>query len=82
MLAQAEGKFSDIKNLKRQKSLQQSSKTPVLQKGIGESQLDPHLQEIKGYLNKGVTKANIAKIYCVSWRAVDNFVKTRGLGGC
>lgn len=47
---------------------------------LGKSKLDGKEKEIKGYLEKGVNKANIAKIYGVSWPTLDNFIKTRSLG--
>jgi DNA invertase Pin-like site-specific DNA recombinase len=34
---------------------------------------------IKGFLEKGVTRANIARILNVSWGTMDNFIKTRDL---
>lgn len=46
---------------------------------LGKSKLDGKQNEIQNYLNKGVNKANIAKIYDVSWPTLDNFIKTRGL---
>ena len=46
---------------------------------LGKSKLDGKKNEIQNYLNKGVNKANIAKIYDVSWPTLDNFIKTRGL---
>ena len=46
-------------------------------KGIGKSKLDGKEEVIKGFLDKGVTIANIAKILEVSWGTMDNFIKTR-----
>ena len=48
-------------------------------KGPGKSRLDGKEDEIKGFLKKGVTKANIAKILDVSWGTMDNFIKKRKL---
>lgn len=48
-------------------------------KGPGKSKLDGKEDVIKGFLKKGVTRANIAKILDVSWGTMDNFIKTRGL---
>jgi len=46
---------------------------------IGKSKLDGKEKEIKEYLKKGVNRANIARIYGVSFPTLENFVKTRGL---
>ena len=46
---------------------------------LGKSKLDGKEQEIKNYLAKKVNKANIARIYGVSWPTLDNFIKTRRL---
>jgi len=46
---------------------------------LGKSKLDGKQKEIQGYLNKGVNKANVARIYGVSWPTIDNFIRTRGL---
>jgi DNA invertase Pin-like site-specific DNA recombinase len=46
---------------------------------IGKSRLDGKEKEIKGYLNKGVNRANIARIYGVSFPTLENFLKSRGL---
>ncbi|QWR77156.1 recombinase family protein [Candidatus Magnetomonas plexicatena] len=46
-------------------------------KGPGKSKLDGKEGEIRGLLNKRVTKANIAKILDVSWGTVDNFIKRK-----
>jgi DNA invertase Pin-like site-specific DNA recombinase len=43
-------------------------------KGRGKSKLDGKEAEIKALLDKGVSKASIAKIYEVSWGTVDNFL--------
>ena len=46
---------------------------------LGKSKLDGKEKEIKVYLEKGVNKANIAKIFDVSWPTIQNFIKTRQL---
>lgn len=46
-------------------------------KGPGKSKLDGKEAEIRGFLEKGVTKANIAKILDVSWGTLDNFIKRK-----
>jgi DNA invertase Pin-like site-specific DNA recombinase len=46
---------------------------------LGKSKLDGKEIEIKSYMDKGVTKANIARIFDVSWPTMDNFIKTRKL---
>ena len=46
-------------------------------KGPGKSKLDGKAAEIQGFLKKGVTKANIAKILDVSWGTLDNFIKRK-----
>ncbi|MBF0520352.1 MAG: recombinase family protein [Nitrospirae bacterium] len=46
-------------------------------KGLGKSRLDGKEGEIRGLLDKRVTKANIAKILDVSWGTVDNFIKRK-----
>lgn len=46
---------------------------------LGKSKLDGKQKEIQDYLNKGVNKANLARIYDVSWPTIDNFIRTRGL---
>lgn len=48
-------------------------------KGPGKSKLDGKEAAIKEFLDKGVTKANIAKIFGVTWGTMDNFIKTREL---
>ena len=48
-------------------------------KGPGKSKLDGKEDIIKGFLEKGVTRANIAKILDVSWGTIDNFIKTKNL---
>jgi DNA invertase Pin-like site-specific DNA recombinase len=48
-------------------------------KGPGKSKLDGKEDVIIGFLDKGVTRANIAKILDVTWGTMDNFIKTRGL---
>lgn len=47
---------------------------------LGKSKLDGKEKEIKRYLAKGVNKANIARIYDVSWPTITNFIITRKLG--
>jgi len=46
---------------------------------LGKSKLDGKEDEIKVLLDKCVTKANIAKIYDVSWPTIQNFIRTRKL---
>jgi len=46
-------------------------------KGPGKSKLDGKKDEIQHFLNKGVTKANIAKILDVSWGTLENFIKRK-----
>ncbi len=46
---------------------------------IGKSKLDGKEKEIKEYLSKGVNRANIARIYAVSFPTLENFLKTRHL---
>jgi hypothetical protein len=46
-------------------------------KGPGKSKLDGKEREINFFLNKGVTRANIAKIFDVSWATLDNFIKKK-----
>ncbi|MCP4050912.1 MAG: recombinase family protein [bacterium] len=46
-------------------------------KGFGKSKLDGKEDVIKGFLKKGVTRANIAKILDVSWGTMDNFIKRK-----
>ena len=48
-------------------------------KGPGKSKLDGKEAAIKEFLDKGVTRANIAKIFGVTWGTMDNFIKTREL---
>jgi DNA invertase Pin-like site-specific DNA recombinase len=48
-------------------------------KGPGKSKLDGKEAAIKEFLDKGVTKANIAKIFGVTWGTMNNFIKTREL---
>jgi len=47
---------------------------------LGKSRLDGKEDQIKELIRKRVTKANIAKIFGVSWPTIDNFIRTRGLG--
>ena len=46
---------------------------------IGKSKLDGKEKEIKEYLSKGVNRANLARLYGVSFPTLENFVRTRGL---
>lgn len=46
-------------------------------KGPGKSKLDGKKGEIQKLLDKGVTRANIAKILDVSWRTLDQFIKQK-----
>ena len=48
-------------------------------KGTTSSKLDGNEVEIKGYLDKGVNLANVARIYSVSWSTMKHFVSSRGL---
>ena len=50
-------------------------------KGPGKSRLDGKEAEIRKFLEKGVTRANIAKILDVSWATLDNFIKKK-MAGC
>ena len=46
-------------------------------KGVGKSKLDGKEKEIQHFLDKGVTKANIAKNLDVSWGKLENFIKRK-----
>lgn len=46
---------------------------------LSESKLDGKEDEIREYMRKGVNKANIARIYEVSWPTIANFIKGRRL---
>ena len=46
-------------------------------KGPGKSKIDGKEDIIKNFLEKGVTRANIAKILDVSWGTMDNFIKRK-----
>jgi DNA invertase Pin-like site-specific DNA recombinase len=46
---------------------------------IGKSKLDGKEKEIKEYLSKKVNRANIARIYEVSFPTIENFIKSRNL---
>ncbi len=48
-------------------------------KGNGKSKLNGKESEIQELLNKGVSRASIAKIMGVSWPAANHFIKTRKL---
>jgi DNA invertase Pin-like site-specific DNA recombinase len=48
-------------------------------KGRGKSKLDGKEAEIKALLDKGVSKASIAKIFGVSWGTVDNFLRGKSI---
>jgi len=45
----------------------------------GKSKLDGKEREIKEFLAKGVNRANIARIYGVSFPTIENFIRSRGL---
>ncbi len=49
-------------------------------KGPGKSKLDGKEEEIQKFLDKGVTRANIAKILDVAWRTLDQFIKRKMSG--
>ena len=44
---------------------------------LGQSKLDGQEDQIRDLMDKGVTKANIAKILGVSWPTLQNFINTR-----
>jgi DNA invertase Pin-like site-specific DNA recombinase len=46
---------------------------------IGKSKLDGKEEEIKEYLAKKVNRANLARIYEVSFPTIENFIKSRNL---
>jgi len=46
---------------------------------LGKSKLDGQEQEIKKYLELGVNKTNIARIFGVGWTTLNHFIKTREL---
>jgi DNA invertase Pin-like site-specific DNA recombinase len=46
---------------------------------IGKSKLDGKEKEIKEYLAKKVNRANLARIYGVSFPTIENFIKSRNL---
>jgi DNA invertase Pin-like site-specific DNA recombinase len=46
---------------------------------IGKSKLDGKEKEIKDYLAKKVNRANIARIFGVSFPTIENFIRTRNL---
>ena len=46
---------------------------------IGKSKLDGKEKEIREYLKKGVNRANLSRLYRVSFPTLENFLKTRGL---
>jgi DNA invertase Pin-like site-specific DNA recombinase len=46
---------------------------------LGKSKLDGKEKEIKKYLELGVNKTNMARIFGVGWTTLDNFIKTREL---
>lgn len=46
---------------------------------IGKSKLDGKEKEIKEFLAKGVNRANLARLYGVSFPTLENFLKSRGL---
>lgn len=45
----------------------------------GKSKLDPHREEIQGYLDKKISQASIAKLVGCSKNALSNFIRSRGL---
>ncbi len=47
---------------------------------LGKSKLDGKEGEIKILLDKGVSKASIAKIHDCSWATIQHFIRTRKLG--
>ena len=46
---------------------------------LGKSKLDGNEKEIKNYLELGVNKTNIARIFGVGWTTLNHFIKTRQL---
>jgi DNA invertase Pin-like site-specific DNA recombinase len=46
---------------------------------LGKSKLDGKEKEIKKYLELGVNKTNIARIFSVGWTTLNHFIKTRKL---
>ena len=46
---------------------------------LGKSKLDGNEKEIKNYLELGVNKTNIARIFGVGWTTLNHFIKTREL---
>jgi DNA invertase Pin-like site-specific DNA recombinase len=46
---------------------------------MGKSKLDGKEKEIRDYLAKGVNRANIARIYGVSFPTIEHFIRSRGL---
>ena len=46
---------------------------------LGKSKLDGKEAEIQEFLQKGVNKANLSRIFGVSWPTMNNFIKTRRL---
>ena len=46
---------------------------------LGKSKLDGKEKEIKKYLELGVNKTNIARIFGVGWTTLNHFIKTREL---
>ncbi len=46
---------------------------------LGKSKLDGKAEEIKRYLELGVNKTNIARIFGVGWTTLNHFIKTRQL---
>ena len=46
---------------------------------LGKSKLDGKEKEIKKYLELGVNKTNVARIFGVGWTTLNHFIKTRTL---
>jgi hypothetical protein len=49
-------------------------------KGVGKSRLDGRETEIRNLMEKGITRANIARILGVSWGTLSNFIRRSYLG--
>jgi len=50
-------------------------------KGISKSKLDPHKSQIQEYLDKGISKSNIAKLLGVNSQTLYSFIKKYNLKG-
>ncbi len=80
VLAQLEKKIASERSTQSLRAAKDKGKRIGRPKGrLGKSKLDGKEKEIQEYLHKGVTKANICKIFLVSWPTLDNFIKTRKL---